>query len=37
MFKILFFAAIAAVIYFGWRSVRMKQMEGEKSMDKPEK
>ena len=27
MFKILFFAAIAAVIYFGWRSVRMKQME----------
>ena len=31
MFKILFFAAIAAVIYFGWRSVRMKQMELESS------
>ena len=37
MFKILFFAAIAAVIYFGWRSVRMKQMELEKRLDQQEK
>ena len=37
MFKILFFAAIAAVIYLGWRSVRMKQMELEKRLDQQEK
>ena len=37
MFKILFFAAIAAVIYFGWRSVRMKQMELDKRLDQQEK
>ncbi len=34
MFKILFFAAIFAAIYFGWRSMRMKQIRLEDELRK---
>lgn len=34
MFKILFFAAIFAAVYFGWRSMRMKQIRLEDELRK---
>ena len=37
MFRILFFVAIAAVIYFGWRPMRMKQIELERRLAEQEK
>lgn len=33
MSKIIFFALIVAVIYFGWRSMRIKQIKLEKQLD----
>lgn len=37
MSRIIFFVLIIAVIYFAWRSMRLKQIQLEKRLDKQEK
>ena len=37
MSRIIFFVLIVAVIYFAWRSMRLKQIQLEKRLDKQEK